>query len=403
MSSKQATKILAIMLAVIIAGYACIALARHAAEYKTVTAYVRPIANTVETQMYIIRDEEIIENDSKGVTVPLAENGGKVAAGSELAAIFSDEKSARSYTESLVLEKQLEAYRKIDNQVKLANLDLGKLNDETDDDFNAILAAAYDNDFTDISGKELSFSERLARKNVSLGYEVDCSSVIEELEAKIAALKVKQPKQVITSEKSGYFVSRPDGFETFISASEIDTITPDDLREAMVSKKKDIPENTLGKIITGNEWFAAAILDPAELAGYEVGRTVELVLGDESSDAVKAKIYDKQPADKQQMVIFSCSDMNENLASVRKINGKIVLGTLEGIKINKSAVRFDEKGEPGVYILEGNVIKFNYIKEIYSNDQYVVSEDSGGKIQHLSQYDEIVISGKDLHNGKVVG
>jgi len=32
-----------------------------------------------------------------------------------------------------------------------------------------------------------------------------------------------------------------------------------------------------------------------------------------------------------------------------------------------------------------------------------VSEDSGGKIQHLSQYDEIVISGKDLHNGKVVG
>ena len=94
--------------------------------------------------------------------------------------------------------------------------------------------------------------------------------------------------------------------------------------------------------------------------------------------------------------------MSEKLATLRKVTGKIVIKTYSGIKIPKDAVRFNEDNEMGVYIREGNLIKFNRIKELYSNDDFVVAEDKTGVPGWLAQYDEIVYSGKELENGKVI-
>jgi len=84
------------------------------------------------------------------------------------------------------------------------------------------------------------------------------------------------------------------------------------------------------------------------------------------------------------------------------VTGKIVIKTYSGIKIPKDAVRFNEDNEMGVYIREGNLIKFNKVEEIYSNDSFVVVKDKTGSPGWLAQYDEIIISGKELSNGKVI-
>ena len=94
--------------------------------------------------------------------------------------------------------------------------------------------------------------------------------------------------------------------------------------------------------------------------------------------------------------------MNEELSNLRKVSGKIVIRDYTGIKIRKDAVRFNDKNQPGVYIKEGNLIKFNRIEEIYSDDNFVVAENKAGAAGWLAQYDEIVVSGKELTDGKVI-
>ena len=271
-----------------------------------------------------------------------------------------------------------------------------------------MLDSVYSNDFSNITEDELSFSENLSRKNISLGYDVDCTSQIESLEAEITSLSVSEPTSVISAESSGYFVSRPDGYENILTTADVDSLTEEKLVNALKAEKSEISDTAMGKIITGYEWYIATIVSSADMADVEAGKTMSLMLGDGENETVKAKLYSKNIIDDNRvLLVFKTSYMNEELATLRKVNGKILVRNYKGIKIRKDAVRFieDDDGNQveGVYIVEGNVIKFNRIEEIYSNDSVVVaSTDKSGTAGWLSQYDEIVISGKELSNGKVI-
>ena len=376
--------------------------------YKTSTAMITTVADTIDADMFIIRDEIVVEGSESGVVVPLAVNGERVGKGSEIAAVFSSETAAENYSLSITLSKKLETYKKIDSQVRLANLDLEKLSTEVYTDFYAMLDSVYSNDFSNITEDELSFSENLSRKNISLGYDVDCTSQIESLEAEIASLSVSEPTSVISAESSGYFVSRPDGYENILTTADVDSLTEEKLVNALKAEKSEISDTAMGKIITGYEWYIATIVSSADMADVEAGKTMSLMLGDGENETVKAKLYSKNIIDDNRvLLVFKTSYMNEELATLRKVNGKILVRNYKGIKIRKDAVRFieDDDGNQveGVYIVEGNVIKFNRIEEIYSNDSVVVaSTDKSGTAGWLSQYDEIVISGKELSNGKVI-
>lgn len=376
--------------------------------YKTSTAIITTVADTIDADMFIIRDEIVVEGSESGVVVPLAVNGERVGKGGEIAAVFSNETAAENYSSSITLSKKLETYKKIDSQVRLANLDLEKLSTEVYTDFYAMLDSVYNNDFSNITEDELSFSENLSRKNISLGYDVDCTSQIESLEAEIASLSVSEPTSVISAESSGYFVSRPDGYENILTTADVDSLTEEKLVNALKAEKSEISDTAMGKIITGYEWYIATIVSSADMADVEAGKTMSLMLGDGENETVKAKLYSKNIIDDNRvLLVFKTSYMNEELATLRKVNGKILVRNYKGIKIRKDAVRFinDEDGNQveGVYIVEGNVIKFNRIEEIYSNDSVVVaSTDKSGTAGWLSQFDEIVISGKELSNGKVI-
>jgi hypothetical protein len=409
LKADRIMRIVAVVLVAFIVAFLAINVISSAGNsYKTSTAMITTVADTIDADMFIIRDEIVVEGSESGVVVPLAVNGERVGKGSEIAAVFSNETAAENYSSSITLSKKLETYKKIDSQVRLANLDLEKLSTEVYTDFYAMLDSVYSNDFSNITEDELSFSENLSRKNISLGYDVDCTSQIESLEAEIASLSVSEPTSVISAESSGYFVSRPDGYENILTTADVDSLTEEKLVNALKAEKSEISDTAMGKIITGYEWYIATIVSSADMADVEAGKTMSLMLGDGENETVKAKLYSKNIIDDNRVIlIFKTSYMNEELATLRKVNGKILVRNYKGIKIRKDAVRFinDEDGNQveGVYIVEGNVIKFNRIEEIYSNDSVVVaSTDKSGTAGWLSQYDEIVISGKELSNGKVI-
>ncbi len=404
MNSDKITRILALIMVAIVGVYIVIGAYNSSGNnYRTQTAYVQSVSETIDAEMYIIREEHIITSDSSGVVVSLAKNGGKVSSGSDIAAIFSREKDAENYAKALSLNKKLETYKKIDSQVKLANLDMEKLTEETNRDFYSMLDSVYYNKFSDITGDELSFSENVSRKSISLGYELDCTDKIIALEKQIQKLTSVKPSKIIKTDYAGYYVSKPDGFERVLTADKIEDITPEKLEKAVETEKKKVTDKTMGKVINGFEWYAACMVPAERLTGVEVGKKSRLMIGESESETVDSRLYSKRMTDDGScLAVFKCSFMNEELSALRKVSGKIIIRDYTGIKIRKDAVRFNDKNLPGVYIKEGNLIKFNRIEEIYSDDNFVIAENKAGVAGWLAQYDEIVVSGKELSDGKVI-
>ena len=108
---------------------------------------------------------------------------------------------------------------------------------------------------------------------------------------------------------------------------------------------------------------------------------------------------------------------------VRDETIQININTYTGIRVSQQSVRFqtvskevtDENGNTttvtkdvkGVYILYGNSIKFVEIVPLYSSNNYVICDSDPDTSElmtseTLTLYDEVVVGGKDLYDGKLV-
>ncbi len=377
--------------------------------YGTQIAYEQTVLETVDAEMYVIRDEIVLDTSVTGVIVPLAKNSERVSKGSTIAAAFPSEASAENYVKLQALSKKLDAYQKIDSQLKLANIDIDKLTDEIDSDFESMLNAAYNNDFSSLEEDKLSFSEKLSRRQISFGNDVDCTGKIAEIQSEISALKsAGTPSEIITADESGYYVSKLDGYENVLTCKDIDSLTPEILKKALDAKGNEKSESSIGKIIDGYNWYVAAVIDSSAADDFSKGKSVRLMLDESMGNPVKTVVHTVKKFDSQLLVIFRCNLMNEDLTELRKVNGKIILNEYTGLKVSRDAVRLDENGNSGAYVRIGNIVYFRSLNIVYSEDSFVIavkpSADSGVKLDHthLKLYDEIIISGKELSDGMVI-
>ena len=293
----------------------------------------------------------------------------------------------------------------------MSNVDIDKLTDEINSEFKDILSSAYYNDFDSLSEFKLSFIEKVSRKQISIDKDVDCAEQIAQLQSKISDLSsASVPSQIITADESGYYVNKEDGFENIISVECINDLTPETLKEALNSEKKDPTSGSIGKIIDGYNWYIACIVDSAHASTFKKEKPVNLIFGDSNEDVVSTYLHSIKKIDnKDSLVVFRCTLMNDELISLRKINGKIVIDDFTGLKVSRDAVRIDENGNTGVFVRRGNIVNFRSVNIVYSEDSFIVAskpdENSDIKLPytHLKQYDEVIISGKELKDGMVIG
>lgn len=402
-------KILAVASAVIIAVYFIAEIyAMTSRSFSTRTVYEQTVLETVDSEMFIIRDETLLNSNASGTFVQIAENGERVSRGSTIAAFFNNETAAHNYVKIDSLNSLLGVYQSIESQTRLENVDIEKLQNQTKNDFADILESVYNNDYSDFDELKLSYNESASKRQKALGQTVDCSEKITSITQEIATLqKNVTPGSIITAENSGYYVGEADGYENVLTVADLENLSAKDLDNALKAERKPIPENSIGKIINGYNWYVATVIDSAKVVGIDKGDSVRLILGDSGDDAVKTTVYSLNTGkDNKTLVVFKCNLMNDRLASLRKVSGKVVIAEYTGFKISKEAVRFDEDGNAGVYIRRANIVNFRSLNIIYSEESFVVAADSENfksEYPHIKLYDEVIISGKELSNGMVIG
>ena len=197
----------------------------------------------------------------------------------------------------------------------------------------------------------------------------------------------------VTSDYSGYFVNSADGYENCLDVNKITELTVDKFNSI---KPGDVAENTVGKVICDTSWYVTAVVDKQQAREIRDNSTVKITIPMIGSDKIDAQVIAKneEPKTGKTLIIFSCTNMNENIATVRNQKIRIVTASYKGLKVNSKAVRF--KGdEKGVYVSIGEKPQFRPISIIYSGADYVIvdSDSSDGK---LKIYDDVIIKGKGL-------
>ncbi|MCR4925933.1 MAG: hypothetical protein K5917_06565 [Clostridiales bacterium] len=371
---------------------------------KTETALEYVGYDAIDVQLFTVRDESYIENSAVGSVFPLVTDGKRVANGDDVALVFIDEAAAITYKQIQDITEDIERYKVIENNKSAYSIDINTLDTDINNKLIDCLDAITNGNFDEFSTYTDSLSERVTSRQIAVGETVDFSAKIAQLEEKLNNLKALQKSySKITAPSSGYYISSVDGYEKTIDYNSLLNLTVQQVDDAINSKPADTGSNVMGKLVSRFAWFFVCTLPNEQAADLVTGDklTVRLPYAEAVNISVTIEKIIYSDSDRCVLVLRN-SYMNDTLAKLRIEQGQLVLNEYTGFKISANAVRVNEAGEKGVYVLSGNKVVFKKIDVIFSTQAYVVVAENTESSGYLKLYDNVIVSGKDLYDGKVI-
>ncbi|MBO4468642.1 MAG: hypothetical protein J5766_05015 [Clostridia bacterium] len=357
----------------------------------------------ISAKATIIRQETIVTSDAAGSHHFRIQNGSRVSKNGVLADIYANDSDSLAVSKLDNLNERISDLEEITGYNDASAADISLIRQDVVESVNDYVRAASTGDYFGASDYEKKLLFSINRKQFVTGETTDFSGQLEALKAEQASLSASQPAPVasLRSAVSGYFVSSVDGYENVLTTQKLDEITPEKL-EGM--KPESAPENVVGKIASDDDWCIAVTLSVGEASKYKVDDDllVKLKLRNNSQIDVKVKQINVSSKADKAVVLMSCLQMNKELASVRTADINIVSREYKGLKLSRKALRV-VKGQSGVYVVSGMSLKFVKVDVIYSTDDYIVckQEETDNK-KVLRLYDEVVVKGKNLYEGKII-
>ena len=101
------------------------------------------------------------------------------------------------------------------------------------------------------------------------------------------------------------------------------------------------------------------------------------------------------------LAVFVCESHPKDFLFYRKQTVEITVGESEGFYIPDSAL-VTQNGMTGVYVFEESTVRFRRADIIWRGDGYAIAALPGdGSLTALRENDILIVSGKDLYEGKV--
>lgn len=407
-ASKYISKDVIVIAVVLIAIAAYIIAECYSATHvdiQTVTAVKSTVYQTLDKKALVIRDEHTVEGNSSGVTVACVNDGEKVKVGGNIAMVFSNSDNAKSYSSALDLQSRLDYYINLESKSAGTATDVEQIDSDVINDVNDYIRSSSSNNFSAAQSAALDLNDKLTRRQMIIGEDIDFSTVKQGLEQKLNAINLEscKPTGYVSTKESGIFSSYSDGCETAFDYKNIDKLDVNTLDKYIAQAKKAKKTDSLGKLITDYEWYFACKVSADEVKGIENGDILNVALKD-SDKVIECKVVSGATLDlgvKEAVLILRSSEMDSELASMRLENIEIRFNEYTGFKVPSSAIHINDKGEKTVYALVANQVESRTGKVIYSTKDYVVFEYTPEDENSIRLYDQIITQGKDLHDGKV--
>ena len=385
----------------------------------------------VTLELYLFRDEQPLYAEGSNLYLYDVGDGERVGVGHSLGTAYRAEEGAAE------LQTRLNAYgERISLLRELGGTgtpaDARDTAEAVDRDYLGLLEAAGKGNLSAVSGYADSMLDGLGRYDVITGAagSQSVASLKAERDALVEGLTRVSP---MSTDKSGYFYYRCDGFESVFTYASAMTMTPAEFRDMTAARAYSVPEGVVGKMVYRTVWYAAAYIPLSDGAievfqqGIARGKTYVMRCGDSAGTELHMTIERLVPDEGGALVVFSSQDMPRGFDFSRRITVETVAYETGGYRIPVEAVvtlRSKKTGEDvtGVYILAGNVVEFRKISIYVRRDGYIIAETfedvkayldalpdeeyekrTADGWSYLRLNDNIITGGNELYEGKVIG
>lgn len=370
---------------------------------KTETAVFYTANDGFKITGQIIRGETLVKSNSDGVLHFVTADGSRVSKNGVIANIYSTESASITVSEIEILKSQISDIEDIlsYNDIQAANLDLinSRINESLDD----MLFSSSADDFSQMEQLSEELLSATNRKQAALGVTTGLTDRLVSLKKELKELSNSLPsaKGKIRAKESGYFVSKTDGYENVLTTDDLAEITPEFLKGIKAEKTAD---NVIGKIVSDYEWYIAATVSINDSMKYKEGQELKLITTVKSSPtlAVRVEKINISQTQENAVIVFACSDMNSELATVRSSVMTVVSKEYSGLKVPKKALRVVDS-QKGVYVQNGMQINFVPVDVVYNSDDYMLCKKQNDSGNYLKLYDKVVVRGRNLYDGKTIG
>ena len=358
---------------------------------------------TVPLSAYFIRNELTLSSTGDHGIIGYAQaDGNKVSKGEVVARIFENEQQA-------AVQADLDQVNElIDDLASLQN----------DDTHQKVDHQVLDNRINQAINRYLSITERCAtggsdtvskelfrllnKKQIALGSGGDIQQHIASLQTQKASLEASvAPSSVVSAPESGYFVNQIDGCEDtveYLSASDLSVNTVQNLLQQPTKIQTGV-----GKIITNNEWYLATVvnLSLAQQLSLDSVVTITIPVLSQSEYECTVVAMNVDSPTNTVALILKCGQINTEVMNIRQAQIQLRTNTYNGLRIRSDSIRVVD-GITGVYVVDGISSLFKPVEILYTDSNIAICKYDTTKVKYLKIYDEVIVKGSGLYDGKVI-
>lgn len=370
---------------------------------KTETAVFYSASDGLNITGLIIRSETLVTSSEGGVMHFVLEDGSRVAKDGVIANIYDSESASITLSKIDSVNTKIEDIEEMLSYNDLEAADLDMINAKATQSLNNLIVSGASGNFGNMSELSDELLSALNRRQVAMGETTDFSAQLEQLKAEKNELSASLPsaKGKVKAAMSGYFVSKADGYETVLTCGNPESITPEFMSSVSAT---ELPDGVIGKIVSDYEWYIAAEISINESLKYKEGDSLTIYTSVKSYPKlpVTVKKINISESSSSAVVVFSCNEMNSELATMRSGPMTVVTKEYDGLRVPSAALRVVDS-KRGVYVLTGMQVKFVEVNVLYKDDSYMICEKQTSDESVLRLYDEVIVKGKNLYDGKIVG
>ena len=370
---------------------------------KTETAVFYSASDGLNITGLIIRSETLVTSSEGGVMHFVLEDGSRVAKDGVIANIYDSESASITLSKIDSVNTKIEDIEEMLSYNDLEAADLDMINAKATQSLNNLIVSGASGNFGNMSELSDELLSALNRRQVAMGETTDFSAQLEQLKAEKNELSASLPsaKGKVKAAMSGYFVSKADGYETVLTCGNPESITPEFMSSVSAA---ELPDGVIGKIVSDYEWYIAAEISINESLKYKEGDSLTIYTSVKSYPKlpVTVKKINISESSSSAVVVFSCNEMNSELATMRSGPMTVVTKEYDGLRVPSAALRVVDS-KRGVYVLTGMQVKFVEVNVLYKDDSYMICEKQTSDESVLRLYDEVIVKGKNLYDGKIVG
>ena len=395
---------------------------------ETEEAVYTTVSDVIYSRGYIIRDESYLSNDQKGVLSYNVSDGDKISVGQNIADIYSNEKDALTHQKIKKLDSRIDRLKTLSESYYKNSISLETVDSQIGNNLFSIMSDVTNGNLMKAKSRSDNLLMTVCERQLITGDVKDFSSKISELKKQKSKLEAESSDVIgsLSSDTAGYFISYTDGYENSFDYNSPKRITVKKLAKA---KPQKVSKNIIGRVVANPVWYIACEITPDDVISLSkiqsLGEKIYVNMPSVTNVSIPTTIYSINQDDpgKNGVLILSCDYMNNYIAGARNEDVEITAISYSGLKVSKRAVHegvvekrikhkdgtreTKTKHVQGVYVLHGSELIFKEISIIYSAPDYVLCDAEPGEGtlfngETVELYDQVVIKGDNLYDGKVI-